>query len=322
MKSNSLLKQSTIKEFKKVHNIFLWAGTCIIILGLIVGAIAIFANDNFDITAKIQGTIWILAAMLFISVNNFIRIEKGNKITQSFALTSFVANIIWAILGIMMIWGIFVPIEYKYKSYDLQNSNSYEMLQEYDRYDYDYEDTDDIYDFYDDYDDYVYTQPNYDIAPSPSGEVNVLTRIFAIALSIASTCFWISNILVIKETIKSIKPLKITAIVCQVYIGIILIIFAFVNFISIDGTMLKFLQLTGLAESAFVITALAAWIISRTHKPEYFIELTDSTNKPVINPTPINNVDNQNTTPIPPETTEVPAVNEETQEEVVQIAEK
>ena len=283
MKDNTLFKQTTISKFKKLHEIFLWGATCVLIAGLIIGAILIFADGQFGMLGKVQGTLFFLATMAFISVNNFIRIEKGNKLIQGAALASFVANIVWVVLGILLIWEVFSPIQYNSPSV---RRNTVSVTRTYDTYDlYDYDDYDDLYDYdeideyddiyeterydrFDDYDDYTYGGSSSVVATPTTTSLSVVAKITIIALSVASAGFWISNILSIKDKAKVIKPLKITAIVCQTYCCIFAIILVFINFTDYDQTILKFIGLAGLAESGFIITALAAWIISRTTHAE------------------------------------------------------
>ena len=76
--------------------------------------------------------------------------------------------------------------------------------------------------------------------------------------------FWVSNIMSIKETIKLVKPLKITAIACVLYLWVFGTIITPIEpeFKDVE----KMYQLAGLAGLAFGITALAALIISRTNK--------------------------------------------------------
>jgi hypothetical protein len=80
--------------------------------------------------------------------------------------------------------------------------------------------------------------------------------------------FWISNVLSIRETVKPVKPLKITAVICEIYCSGFAIVMTLIGFgnLSYDENLLKWSQLSGLAALAFIITALAALIISRTNR--------------------------------------------------------
>ena len=77
---------------------------------------------------------------------------------------------------------------------------------------------------------------------------------------------------------KAVKLLKITAIVCVVYGAVFVIIMALAWPVTVDQNLLKWVELSGLTASGFIITALAAWIISRTHKE---VDLNIVENEPV-----------------------------------------
>ena len=174
MSSNSLFSQKMLSNIKKTHNIFLWVATGIMIVSLVLGAILIFVDTKNDMFGKIQGTFFILALAAFICVNNFIRIEKGGKLIQGFASAGFLANIVWLVLSILMIWGVCTPVQVAtttvrannastrtYELYDEYDSeyDDYDELDDYDDYDY-YDDDDDEYD----YSDYEMDDVYYDVA--------------------------------------------------------------------------------------------------------------------------------------------------------------
>lgn len=296
MSTNSFFNQQSIQKIKKIHKGFLWVATGVLIASLLLGIILIFINTDSDAFGKVQGTFSILALAAFICVNNFIRIEKGNKLIQSFALTGLCANVVWLIMGVLMIWGVLLPVQNNYSGVKTENAtirtydykNALDEVDDYDDYD-DYDDFDDYdeYDDYDDYDsdydydynyDYDYDYDDYDtvdtyrnvVTPSsftPSSlSITIAARIVIIAISVASIGFWVSNILAIKERVKAVIPLKITAIVCQVFSSVFAIVLACVWPITIDANILKWVELYGLVVSGFIVMALAAWIISITHK--------------------------------------------------------
>ena len=160
------------------------------------------------------------------SVNNFIRIEKGDKTIQIFALMGFVSNLIWGIFAFLLMWEI-VPFHW---IEEIMRTSSYS--------------------------DYSY--------PSTKYHMTFYAIIMLIASYVAAAGFWISNILSIEETIKLVKPLKITAVVCVAYLWIFGTIITPIEpeFKDVE----KLYQLAGLAGLAFGITALAALIISKTNK--------------------------------------------------------
>ena len=222
MENISLFNAETIQNLQKLRKLFLKIAVWILIIELALGAILILTGF-WDISiGKIQGTFLILALILFVSVNNFIRMEKGDKIIQSFASAGFISNIIWACLAILLLWEI---VPYHYTSTKLLDWGGSRTI---------YHNT-----------------------------------IFAIIMLIsgyaASACFWISNVMSIRETIKLVKPLKVTAIACVSYIWIFMTIMAFINIEGQDDIVTRLYSLTALAGLAFVITALAALIISKTN---------------------------------------------------------
>ena len=295
MSSNSLYSEKFLSGIKKTHNIFLWAATGIMIASLILGIVLIFVDTQNAMFAKIQGTFFMLALAAFICVNNFIRIEKGNKIVQGFASVGFVANIIWLVLGILMIWEVVSPIEIVTSTTKTETltTRTYDLYDEYDYDDYDYDEysssmtDEEAYRILESLDDSSATTSTYDSStygnstysnntygnntytssytPVTYG-ISIMTKIMVVSACIASIGFWVSNILVIKDRIKAIKPLKITAIICQVYCSAFIMVLIFAWPVSLNKDMIKWVELYGLATSGFVIAALAAWIISRTHK--------------------------------------------------------
>ena len=225
MKDN-LFKLETIEKIKKARKVFLWMAVWILIGELALGAILIL-TQSWDISvAKIQGTFLILAIALFVSVNNFIRMEKGDKKVQLFALISFISNIVWVILSVLLMWEA-LPFYWT------------EAAQEYSRYMERY-----------------YSVTIY--------HMTFWSMMMVIAISSSAAGFWISNIMTIKETIKVVKPLKITAIVCVVYGWVFGVVVTLAELDYYDAE--RFYQLSSLAGIAFVVTALAAVIISRTNR--------------------------------------------------------
>lgn len=223
---NSLFKEDTLQKIQKTRKIFLKFAVWILIAELVFGAVLILTGSWDVAIGRIQGTFLILALILFVSVNNFIRIEKGNKTIQIFALIGFVSNLIWGIFAFLLMWEI-VPFHW---TEEIMRTSSYSG--------------------------YSY--------PSTKYHMTFYAIIMLIASYAAAAGFWISNILSIKETIKLVKPLKITAVVCVAYLWIFGTIITPIEpeFKDVE----KLYQLAGLAGLAFGITALAALIISKTNK--------------------------------------------------------
>ena len=223
---DGLFGEDTLQKIQKTRKIFLKFAVWILIAELVLGAVLILTGSWDVAIGRIQGTFLILALILFVSVNNFIRIEKGDKTIQIFALIGFVSNLIWGIFAFLLMWEI-VPFHW---TEEIMRTSSYSG--------------------------YSY--------PSTKYHMTFYAIIMLIASYAAAAGFWISNILSIKETIKLVKPLKITAVVCVAYLWIFGTIITPIEpeFKDVE----KLYQLAGLAGLAFGITALAALIISKTNK--------------------------------------------------------
>ncbi len=102
MEKNSLFNEDTLQKIQKTRKIFLKFAVWILITELVFGAILILTGSWDIAVGRIQGTFLILALILFVNVNNFIRIEKGNKATQIFALVGFISNLIWGVFAFLL----------------------------------------------------------------------------------------------------------------------------------------------------------------------------------------------------------------------------
>ena len=101
-----LFSDSALERIRNLKKIFLWSAVCILIGELVVGVFLILFQ-TFDLTVgKLMGTFGLCAIALFVGVNNFSRMEKGERIVQSFALTSLLANIVWLVLAVLFIWEV------------------------------------------------------------------------------------------------------------------------------------------------------------------------------------------------------------------------
>lgn len=225
MKDN-LFKPEQIEKIKNLRKIFLRTAVWILIGELALGAVLIL-TQSWDVSVgKIQGTFLILALVLFVSVNNFIRMEKGDKKMQIFASIGFVSNMIWALFAILLLWEA-LPF---YWEEEVRETSEYARMGYY-----------------------SYTEYH----------MTFWAMLMTVSICSAAAGFWISNIMAIKETIKIVKPLKITAIVCIAYGWIYGVISTVAELDYSDVPQLH--QLSALAGVAFVATALAAYIISRTN---------------------------------------------------------
>ena len=213
---NGLFRETTIEKIKKTKKIFLWVAVCILIGEVLIGAILILAQSFNETIGRLMGTFALCAIMLFFGVNNFSRMEKGDRIVQSFALVSLIGNIIWLFLSFLFIWEIVPYVETTGSGF----YSSYHMTD--------------------------------------------LAKVFSAIVDVAFMCFLVSNVWSIEETMKPVRPLKITAIICALYCGIYSAIMTLGDVGSISDT--RWNALAGLAGLAFVIMACAALIVSRSGK--------------------------------------------------------
>lgn len=95
-----------------------------------------------------------------------------------------------------------------------------------------------------------------------STHLTAMAKALLVAINIAFMCFFISNVWAIKETLKPVRPLKITAIICALYCGVYAIVVTLGEVQAVmDG---RWYALAGLAGFAFIVMALAAEIVSRS----------------------------------------------------------
>ncbi|MBQ6461058.1 hypothetical protein IJJ36_01325 [Candidatus Saccharibacteria bacterium] len=207
----------TIKKAKKV---FLWSAVCALIGAFLLGAILILSDGANSVgMGKIMGTLFIVSIVLFVGVNNFVRMENANKAIQGFGLASLICNLIWLVIAILLIWEI-IPAS----TYD--------------------------------------TARRYGFTYTTAVHLSAMTKIMAMAMSLGAASFWISNVMSIKETVRPVKPLKITAIACEIYCSLFAIVVVLSDVYNYE--MDKWYLLSALAGLAFVTSACAALIISKT----------------------------------------------------------
>ena len=89
-----------------------------------------------------------------------------------------------------------------------------------------------------------------------------LTKIMFASVNVATMCFLISIVWSIKETVAPVRPLKITATVCELYRGI------YGAVVTFGGVMYaadsRWYALAGLMGLGFILTACAAAIVSNS----------------------------------------------------------
>ena len=208
---SNILKPETLAKIKQIKPNLLRASVWTFIGGVVVAAAMILVGNSSsnEVFAKIMGTLFILALMMLISVNNFRRLEEERKDVQAMALVGVFTNIVWALLWILVCWGVF----------DIWQQVGF-----------------------------------YKIELSGMGKVTLFVSY------LSALAFFGSNIMAIKEfdRQKTIRPLKITAMVCLAYEEIFAMITTFTG--TLDQ---RFGALAGFAGIIWVITAIIALVMSR-----------------------------------------------------------
>lgn len=225
---SELIAKSDNSKYKKMRKAFLWTGVTILIGELVFGAILILTGGWSIEVGRAQLTFFLLGVYLFVGVNNFVRIEKGDNVTRGLAWMSLGFNLVALLFGILLLWEVIPVVEYVDKTLSGYLGRNYTFQ-----------------------------------AAVPS----IYSKMALVVLSLGTAGFWISNVLSIRETVKPVKPLKITAVICEIYCSGFAIVMTMIGFENLSDyeNLLKWSQLSGLAALAFIITALAALIISRTN---------------------------------------------------------
>ena len=99
---------------------------------------------------------------------------------------------------------------------------------------------------------------SYYLSPRPS----MMVKLMSVAINTGIGCFLISIVLSIKETVKPVRPLKIAALICELYCCIYAVVVTFGDITYMTDT--RWYALAGLAGFAFIVMAIAAAIVSRS----------------------------------------------------------
>lgn len=95
-----------------------------------------------------------------------------------------------------------------------------------------------------------------------SSRLTIMAKLMFIAINVAIMSFLISNVWAIRETVKPVRPLKITAIVCELYCGVYGVVMTVGEFDAFQDS--RWYALAGLAGFAFIVMAIAASIVSKS----------------------------------------------------------
>lgn len=103
---SSIVGKSTLAKLEDLRKIVLKSAIWVLVGAVIVGALTILfgGSESGDVMGKFMGTLFIVALMMMISVNNFKMVATENSEIQIFALIGLVSNIFWAVLWILLCW--------------------------------------------------------------------------------------------------------------------------------------------------------------------------------------------------------------------------
>lgn len=204
---------------------FLWSAICILIGEIVISGISILVGSMDPQLGRIMGAFFILDVFLFVGVNNFVRIENEDATVRFLGWMSLICNAVCTVLAIMFIFDMLQPLEATTVYRTAYNGRSY------------------------------------------STEINrmtILAKTALVTLCLGVAGFWTSNVMAIKETIRPIRPLKITAMICELYtwgFWAVVVMIGYEN-LSYDANLARWAGLTGLTGFAFVVTTLLALILS------------------------------------------------------------
>ena len=104
-----IFDNATLEKFKKYKNalqkLMIWT----LVGGAICGALFILIGgiEGGEVIGKFMGTLFILGGAALVSLINFNKIETKIPSVQVFAILGVVTNVLWMVLWILALWGIF-----------------------------------------------------------------------------------------------------------------------------------------------------------------------------------------------------------------------
>lgn len=103
---SSIISKTSLEKFESARKYVLKAAIWLLVGGVILGALTILFGGmpSGEVIGKFMGTLFIIALMMIISVNNFKMIASENAAIQVFALVGLVSNIVWALLWTLLCW--------------------------------------------------------------------------------------------------------------------------------------------------------------------------------------------------------------------------
>lgn len=106
VKSNGMFSAEQIEKFQKLKSSMQKGSVWLFVGGAIIAALTIMTGD-YDVMGRMMGTIFVIAFLLVFSSAEFARLNSEYKAAQTFSLIGIIANIVWAVLALASIWGLF-----------------------------------------------------------------------------------------------------------------------------------------------------------------------------------------------------------------------
>ena len=103
---SSIISKMTLEKMENARKYVLKAAIWVLVGAVILGVLMILLADtpNGEVIGKFMGTLFIVAFMMVVSVDNFKRIASEVPSVQIFALVGLFSNVLWAILWTLLIW--------------------------------------------------------------------------------------------------------------------------------------------------------------------------------------------------------------------------
>ncbi len=103
---SSIISKENLEKLENIRKYVLKAAIWLLVGGVVLGAMTILFGgiSSGEIIGKFMGTLFIVALMMIVSVNNFKMVASENATIQSFALVGLISNLVWALLWTLLCW--------------------------------------------------------------------------------------------------------------------------------------------------------------------------------------------------------------------------
>lgn len=223
----SIINETNLMKIENIRKWILRIGIWMLVGGVVLGAtmILVGGTSSGEIIGKFMGTLFIVALMMMISVNNFKLIASRDATIQVFALVGLVSNLVWAVFWVLLCWN---------PDWFTQQVTVNDCVGRYNHC-------------------------------GSSTRMSFITKIALIASFLSALGFANSNVWAIYEGNKKgmIRPLKITAIICAIYVVIYLTIMALFDFDYSSEVSGRFGALAGFMGFVWFVIVITAAILSK-----------------------------------------------------------